>query len=99
MCVVFTSMVEEEKEKAGEGGFIACEGIEHSQGRLLRWCIPCHADVVGDLVRRVAAPATKTKFYWTDFLILPDLSLLPSCFSSAFSCFCCCLVVFNGRQK
>ena len=26
-------------------------------------CIPCHADVVEDLVRRVAAPATKAKFY------------------------------------
>ena len=25
--------------------------------------IPCHADVVEDLVRRVAAPATKTEFY------------------------------------
>ena len=26
-------------------------------------CIPCHAVVGEDLVRRVAAPATKTKFY------------------------------------
>ena len=30
-----------------------------SRGR----CIPCHADVVEDLVRRVAAPAAKAKFY------------------------------------
>ena len=26
-------------------------------------CIPCHAVVGEDLVRRIAAPATKTKFY------------------------------------
>ena len=26
-------------------------------------CIPCHAVVGEDLVRRVAAPAAKTKFY------------------------------------
>ena len=56
-----------EGEGEGEGEFIAREGIEHSQSRPPRRCIPCHADVVGDLVGRVAAPATKAKFYWIDF--------------------------------
>ena len=45
----------------GEGGFIAREGIEHSQNRQPDRCIPCHADVVGELVRRVAVPAAETK--------------------------------------
>ena len=46
-----------EGEGEGEGGFIAREGIEHSQNRQPERCIPCHVDVVGDLVRRVAVPA------------------------------------------
>ena len=56
---------EEEEEEEGEGGFIAREEIGHSQSRPPRRCIPCHADVVGGLVGRVAAPATKAKFYRT----------------------------------
>ena len=51
----------------GKGGFIAREGIEHSQSRQPQRCIPCHADVEGDLFRRVAAPAAKAKFYWGQF--------------------------------
>ena len=34
-------------------------------------CIPCHADVEEDLVGRVAAPATKTTFYWVYFPYFP----------------------------
>ena len=58
---------EGEGEGEGEGGFIACEGIEHSQSRLPQRRIPCHAGVVGDLVRCVTAPATQAKFHWIDF--------------------------------
>ena len=36
---------------------MAREGVEHFQSRQPERCVPCHADVVGDLVRRVAAPA------------------------------------------
>ena len=54
-----TEEEEEEEEEEGEGGFIARGGIEHSQSRPPRRCIPHHADVVGGLVGRVAAPATK----------------------------------------
>ena len=34
-------------------------------------CIPCHADVVEDLARCVAAPATKATFYWVNFPYFP----------------------------
>ena len=58
--------VKKEKEKEKEG-LLPVRGLNilkaDSRGR----CIPCHADVVEDLVGRVAAPATKAKFYWVDF--------------------------------
>ena len=56
-------------EGEGEGGFIAREGIEHSQSRQPQRCIPCHTDVVGDLARRTPAPATKAKFYWVGVFV------------------------------
>ena len=58
------------REGEGEGRLIARGGIEHSQSRQPRRCTPpppCHADVAGDLARRVAAPATKAAFYWVYF--------------------------------
>ena len=45
----------EEEEEEGEGGFIACGGIEHSQSRPPKRLIPRHTDVVEDLVGRIAA--------------------------------------------
>ena len=53
----------QEGEGVGEGGCIAREGIEHSRSRQLERCIPCHADVVGDLVGRVAAKAKLRQAY------------------------------------
>ena len=54
------------KEKEKEG-LLPVRGLNilkaDSRGR----CIPCHADVVEDLVRRVAAPATKATFDWVCF--------------------------------
>ena len=35
-------------------------GIYHPQDKQPQRCIPCHDDVVGDLVRRVAVPVAKT---------------------------------------
>ena len=55
--------MDREQEQERERGFIAREGIEHSQSRPPGRYIPCHAVVVEDLVRRAAAPATKTTFY------------------------------------
>ena len=52
-----------ESESESESGFIAHEGIEHSQSRPPQQCIPCHTVVVEDLVRHITAPATKTTFY------------------------------------
>ena len=53
-----------------EEGFIAREGIEHSQNRPPQPLHPLPRLVVGELVRRVAAPATKTTFYWIHFSYL-----------------------------
>ena len=59
-------MGDEEEEE----GFIAREGIEHSQNRPPQPLHPLPRLVVGELVRRVAAPATKATFYWIYFSYL-----------------------------
>ena len=63
-------LVGRDAEGEGEGGFIAREGIEHSQNRLPQPLHPLPRLVVGELVRRVAAPATKATFYWIYFSYL-----------------------------
>ena len=73
---------EKEKKKEKEK-----EKIEPSQIRQPQHCIPCHTVMVGDLVRRVSAPATKAKFDWI------RCSYLARSFSP--SCICCCLVLIN----
>ena len=42
-------------------------------------CIPCHTDVVEDLVRCVTAPATKAAFYWVNvpYFFLISVYYLP----------------------
>ena len=78
---------EGEGEGEGEGELLPVKGIEHSQIRQPQHCIPCHTVMVGDLVRRVSAPATKAKFDWI------SCSYLAWSFSP--SCICCCLVLIN----
>ena len=55
--------VAEGRKEGRKEGLLPVRGLNvlktDSHGR----CIPCHAVVGEDLVRRVAAPATKTKFY------------------------------------
>ena len=52
----------QEGRKEGRG-LLPVRGLNSLKTDGRNRCIPCHADVVEDLVRRVAAPATKTKFY------------------------------------
>ena len=80
LSVSIPSPILDKEEEEEEEGFIARAGIEQSQNRRRRnRCIPCHADVGEDLVRRIAAPATKATFYNCTgfiFLIFPDRNFL-----------------------
>ena len=65
-------MAECEKEKEKEKvGLLPVRGWNILKADRLSRCIPCHADVIEDLARCVAAPATKATFCWVNFPYFP----------------------------
>ena len=62
----FPMMGSEEKEKEKEG-LLPVGGLSILKADSQGAAPPCHADVAGDLARRVTAPATKAAFYWVNF--------------------------------
>ena len=65
----------EGRKEGRKEGLLPVRGLSVLKTDSRGCCIPCHADVVEDLVRRVAAPATKAKFYWVDFSLFYLISI------------------------
>ena len=58
------------KKKKKKKGLLPVRGLSILKADRRGRCIPCHADVEEELVRCVAAPATKTTFHRVHFSYL-----------------------------